>query len=470
MDLRSRRVPREYPPGPVPDGETNDPTSRPNSVPLNPGPSIQQQERRPGPSDFLAIGPGLRIFQLNVEGLSASKRSLIEELVTKHDIDVICLQETHIEGDVASRFSITGYDLLHYTLHKKFGRATYIRSDLTDASCVPSHPHCNIIKVGDFSMAIVYRPPSEAWSPEVLPCFPHPAIYIADFNSQHSEWGYSADSSDGISLAEWANSCDLHLVYDPKQNKTFHSRRWNSDTNPDLCWVSSVNASPLPASNVVLGNFPHSQHRPSVVHIGLLLTTIHSVPRPRWNFPEANWPSYAEAAKRSNHMIPKFVSIEEAYSRFCRAISKAATQNIPRGYRPVYIPCLDSEIELMLREYEESGDPDIAAHIIESLEASRRQRWEAAMEQLDFTHSSRKGWNLLRKLGAAQRPPATKHFPVSANQVASHLVNVAKAPLSKPVKRQVHDEWRQYTRSRSNSYEFVHFSISELDGVLESIK
>ena len=114
MDQRSRRVPREYPPGPVPDGETNDPTSRPNSVPLNPGPSIQQQARRPGSSDFLAIGPGLRIFQLNVEGLSASKRSLIEELVTKHDIDVICLQETHIEDDVASRFYITGYDLLHY--------------------------------------------------------------------------------------------------------------------------------------------------------------------------------------------------------------------------------------------------------------------------------------------------------------------------------------------------------------------
>ena len=145
-----------------------------------------------------------------------------------------------------------------------------------DASCVQSHPHCDIIKVGDFSVANVYRPPSEAWSPEVLPCLPHPAIYIGDFNSQHSEWGYSVDSSDVISLAEWANSCDLHLVYDPKQNKTFHSRRWNSDTNPDLCWVSSVNASPLPASNVVLGNFPHSQHRPSVVHIGLLLPTINS--------------------------------------------------------------------------------------------------------------------------------------------------------------------------------------------------
>ena len=147
MDQRSRRVPHGYPPGPVPDGEMNDPTSRLNSAPLNPGPSIQQQDRRPGSSDFLATVPGLRIFQLNVEGLSASKRSLIEELVTKHDIDVICLQETHIEDDVASRFSITGYDLLHYTLHPKFGRATYIRSDLTDASCVQSHPHCDIIRL-----------------------------------------------------------------------------------------------------------------------------------------------------------------------------------------------------------------------------------------------------------------------------------------------------------------------------------
>ena len=158
MDQRSRRVPREYPSGSIPDGETNDPTSRPNSDFLNPGPSIRQQERRSGSSDFLAIGPGLRIFQLNVEGLSASKRSLIEELVTRHHIDVICLQETHIEADVASRFSITGFDLLHYTLHPKYGRATYIRSDLTDASCVQSHPHCDIIKVGDFSVANVYRP------------------------------------------------------------------------------------------------------------------------------------------------------------------------------------------------------------------------------------------------------------------------------------------------------------------------
>ena len=54
----------------------------------------------------------MRIFQLNVEGLSAAKRSVISALAVKHNVDVICLQETHVGVNIAERFDIDGFDLV----------------------------------------------------------------------------------------------------------------------------------------------------------------------------------------------------------------------------------------------------------------------------------------------------------------------------------------------------------------------
>jgi len=66
---------------------------------------------------FHAIGPALHIMQLNVEGLSAAKRHIIESLAEIHHIDVICLQETHVNDDKFDRLTISGFDIISYTLY-----------------------------------------------------------------------------------------------------------------------------------------------------------------------------------------------------------------------------------------------------------------------------------------------------------------------------------------------------------------
>jgi len=48
-----------------------------------------------------------------------------------------------------------------------------------------------------------------------------------------------------------------------------------------------------------------------------------------------------------------------------------------------------------------------------------------------FTHSSRKSWALIRRLGAAQQPPKSAHLSISTNAVGAHLIQVAKAPHDK---------------------------------------
>jgi len=218
---------------------------------------------------------------------------------------------------------------------------------------------------------------------------------------------------------------DYLLLHDAKQRGTFHSARWQRDFLPDLCWISTTFGRPLPASSVVLGDFPHSQHRPSVIHIGLQLPIIRGVQRRRWNSRKAGWASYTLATECSIPLIPvNNISVEESYQRLCGAMQKAARHSIPRGFRPTYTPCLDEECQDFLNQYEESGDPDIADHLIESLDAACRHRWEELTSKINFTHSSRKSWASIRRLGAAQQPPKSTHPSVSSNAVAAYLIQV----------------------------------------------
>ena len=116
----------------------------------------------------------------------------------------------------------------------------------------------------------------------------------------------------------------LHVLLDDCQR----------DYSPDLCWISTTVGYSQPASSVVLGDFPHSQHRPSVIHIGLQLPIIRGVKRRRWNFRKADWASYTLATERSIPLIPvNNISVEESYQRFCGAM-KAARHSIPRSFRP----------------------------------------------------------------------------------------------------------------------------------------
>ena len=55
---------------------------------------VTHTRQEAGSSDFLAVGPALRILQLNVVGLSAAKRSIIQHIAERHNVDVICLKNS----------------------------------------------------------------------------------------------------------------------------------------------------------------------------------------------------------------------------------------------------------------------------------------------------------------------------------------------------------------------------------------
>jgi hypothetical protein len=59
------------------------------------------------------------------------------------------------------------------------------------------------------------------------------------------------------------------------------------------------------------------------------------------------------------------------------------------------------------------------------LNDQRKKKWEKTVEATNFTHSSRKYWKMLKKLGT-DAIPASRQKSITANDIASRLLRVSK--------------------------------------------
>jgi len=63
------------------------------------------------------------------------------------------------------------------------------------------------------------------------------------------------------------------------------------------------------------------------------------------------------------------------------------------------------------------------------------------MEEMDFFHSSRKRWYLLKKLSAAQ--PTKKENGITANAVASNLLKTSNFKPTKQMNIMIKNEYKK---------------------------
>ena len=208
----------------------------------------------------VAKDPRPSIFQLNTEGLTENKISVIEQLAYKNKAFIIVLQETHCT--TADKLVIPNFSLAGSVLSRNHGLATFVheRLEWSLAGQSPEQSETERLYVG-YKIINVYKPPHSQFTPTAIPTFLHPSLYVGDFNCQHVNWGYNKTSPDGESLDSWATSNNLGLLYDPKETASFFSHRWNVGTNPDLAFASLGQDSRLPDRHV-LGKFSRSHIGP----------------------------------------------------------------------------------------------------------------------------------------------------------------------------------------------------------------
>jgi hypothetical protein len=387
----------------------------------------------------LILGPQLRILQIIVEGISKAKSEFLSKILKEEEIDVAVLQETHTVDDTQlhDRGFISGFTLAGRVNDEKYGIATYVRTQLV-AEHLENNSGSSVftstVKLGSLTITNLYKPPAVIWPDPPTQPYAGPWITFGDFNSHHTTWGYNQSDPNGRKLKDWADMNKLALIRDAKQQGTFRSARWNQDYNPDLCFCTSDLEDKVKVEK--LRNFPHSQHRCIIYSVGSMIPTVNSRPIARWNLRKADWETYSSVLDSTVKWIPPHPA---QYDRFVGAVMTAARRSIPRGYRKNYIPGWNEECSALYEEYRINGSTETASRLTSALDKARRDRWVETMENLNFTHSSRKAWSLLRKLGSAARPPCPPSN-ISPDKIASRLVALTKPQMKRADYRDVDRE------------------------------
>ena len=171
---------------------------------------------------------------------------------------------------------------------------------------------------------------------------------------------------------------------------------------------------------------------------------------------------------------PNTPDIDDAYCQFISAIIKTAKQHIPRGHRKIYIPGWDNECDDLAEKHHaattEQEKHDTATALMEHLDSARQERLVETVQAIDFTHSSRKAWSVVRRLtGKKYNEP---QVPIKANKIAQHVVkNGRNATVNREFTREVNKELKQILQGASVDLVLCSdFIVDEMQQALRSLK
>jgi len=118
------------------------------------------------------------ILQLNTEGLTADKISVIEQLAYKKKAFIIVLQETRCT--TADKLVIPNFPLAGSILSRNHGLATFVHErlewSLVDQSPEQSETEWLCVDVAGYKIVNVYKLPRSRLTPTTIPTFPHPSL------------------------------------------------------------------------------------------------------------------------------------------------------------------------------------------------------------------------------------------------------------------------------------------------------
>ena len=146
----------------------------------------------------------MNVISANVEGLTASKASILSVMCKEQHCHYLCLQETHRSKDQV-RPRMPGMALVAERPHNKHRSSVFIRDGLkVNNTYVCEEENVDLITV-DLPGVVVhsmYKPPPE---PSRLPALGQrnkPHIVIGDFNSHSTLWGFTTTNSDRYSVEQ----------------------------------------------------------------------------------------------------------------------------------------------------------------------------------------------------------------------------------------------------------------------------
>ncbi|KAG5889102.1 hypothetical protein JTB14_010364 [Gonioctena quinquepunctata] len=149
---------------------------------------------------------------------------------------------------------------------------------------------------------------------------------------------------------------------------------------------------------------------------------------------------------------------------------KAAIGSAKKRLKSRYVPEWNDECEKEYRNFQQSGDREIADNLLHNLNAVRREKRTETVSNLDSKRSSRKAWSLLRKLGDVHKATINaKNLP--ANKIAAHILSTTRSLRKEAHATQIKRELTKLKTRCEGPTEFSSpVTTAEITEVLENVK
>ena len=444
--LSSRQGDRE--PGPVPQRDPPKATGGnrfSRSVKRQKKRRVTRKERRA--EEKASKRKTLNLLQWNAEGVFHKKIALAERM-SKENIDIACIQETHLNSN--HRFQVRGYELFRLDREgHKGGVLILVRNTLNAEQLrVETNQQAEIIGTDIilnedcFRIYNAYCPHDRDLSLEHMNIPNRKCVVVGDFNSHSERWGYEETDNRGDKIEDWEIDSNLHLLNQSDDEPTFYSRRWMTTSTPDLAFTSEDIAAKT--TRTVLPQLAGSDHKPIKISIDTDSQTPQAKCFPRWNYQKANWSVFetlTDAYTKSINTRQK--DSNKMTKTFTSAVLKAAIESIPRGARKDYKPFWTEELQEMensLTEARERAErqpstennmplKEAAAKFRLTSSKAARKSWKEKTESLNFDKEGSKLWRLAKTLSndtTAQTQTTLKQEDqiLTGKRAADHFIDI----------------------------------------------
>ena len=268
------------------------------------------------------------------------KKLGLAERLHKENIDIACLQETHL--NVNHRFLVRGYETFRLDREDRHKggvlilvRTTIIAQELR----VNTNQLAEIIgidiKLHDRTIRIY-----NVYCPLALTCMnvtDNNCLVLGDFNSHSERWGYKETDRRGDEVEDWETDTNLHLLNNEEDDPTYYSRSWLTTSTPDLAFATDDLFTRT--IRAVFSQLGGSDHKPIKLSINLDPKIPQAKCLPRWNYKKANWILFESLSDTYCKQInTNQKNINLMAKTFNEAILKAPAETIPRGARKEYKP------------------------------------------------------------------------------------------------------------------------------------
>ena len=193
------------------------------------------------------------ILQWNVRSLNDYKITDLLKYTSSHNIDILCLQETHLNSSV--NLKIPGYDVLRKDRSSNRiggGVAILVRSHLKFCGIsLPDFSH-DIDAIGvklwlanmEVTVINLYNPNGNNNGHDFFNFISNNfsnsnLVVVGDFNAHSSIWGYSPQNNAGKYIEEFLTNFTNIVLATPRHLNTYFSKRSGSYSTIDLQLVSS---------------------------------------------------------------------------------------------------------------------------------------------------------------------------------------------------------------------------------------